>query len=127
MCMIDDVAEFHKAFNIPIEPKPVHPSALRRELRRRLEIEEHLETVEALENGTLADIAGELVDKIYVAIGTALEYGLPLQNVWNAVHAANMAKLGPDGKPLMREDGKIIKPEGWKRADIDSIVYRAEF
>lgn len=124
MSMIDDVTDFHKAFSIPIEPHPVYPRVSRQELRLKLEIEEHLETVEALQHGDLHHIAGELVDKIYVAIGTALEYGLPLQEVWDAVHAANMAKLGPDGKPVLRADGKVQKPEGWTPADVAGIVRR---
>jgi hypothetical protein len=57
-----------------------------------------------------------------VVQGIAGMYGMRLDRVWEAVHEANMAKLGPDGKPLYHPDGKIKKPEGWVAPDITVIV-----
>ena len=59
-----------------------------------------------------------LCDIIYVAVGAALELGLPIRLGLNEVHRSNMSKLGADGKPIYREDGKILKgpdytPPNW--------------
>jgi predicted HAD superfamily Cof-like phosphohydrolase len=56
-----------------------------------------------------------IVDAFYFLAGTCVEIGIQPQALFNIVQAANMAKLGPDGKPILREsDGKIMKPEGWE-------------
>ena len=55
-----------------------------------------------------------LIDLIYVTIGAGVALGHDMQGAWDEVHKTNMAKLGPDGKPIIREDGKVIKPAGWQ-------------
>lgn len=56
------------------------------------------------------------VDMIYFVMGTFVEMGLDPTPLFDIVQAANMGKLGPDGKPIIREsDGKIMKPENWER------------
>ena len=60
-------------------------------------------------------------DIIYIACGTAVSYGIPLDKVFTEVHRSNMAKL-VDGKPLYREDGKVIKPSGWQPPNIKKIL-----
>ena len=61
---------------------------------------------------------------IYIAVGTALELGIPLEPVWDEVHRSNMAKVDPEtGKVRKREDGKVLKPEGWVRPDIAGAIY----
>ena len=59
------------------------------------------------------EVADALADLVYVIYGAALEYGIPLDRVFAEVHRSNMAKLGADGRPILREDGKILKPDGW--------------
>ena len=51
----------------------------------------------------------ELADLLYVTIGMAVTFGLPLCEVFERVHQSNMSKLGEDGKPIYREDGKVMK------------------
>jgi predicted HAD superfamily Cof-like phosphohydrolase len=63
-----------------------------------------------------------LADLVYVVIGTAIQYGIPFDAVFAEVHRANMSKLGPDGVPVLREDGKIIKPFGFKPADLSAVL-----
>jgi predicted HAD superfamily Cof-like phosphohydrolase len=59
--------------------------------------------------------ADALVDACYFIGGSFVEIGIKPQPLFDIVQAANMAKLGPDGKPIIRpEDGKIMKPEGWE-------------
>ena len=80
--------------------------------------EEVEELSDAREENDLVGIADALADLAYVTVGMAIECGLPFTEVFREVHAANMRKLGPDGKPIYREDGKVVKPDGWTEPDI---------
>ena len=75
-----------------------------------------------LERGDLVGIADALADIVYVAYGTALTYGIDLDAVLHEVHRSNMSKLGSDGKPLIREDGKVLKSERYFPPDIESVL-----
>jgi predicted HAD superfamily Cof-like phosphohydrolase len=86
-------------------------------LRLRLLHEEFRELIRAIESGDRAQIAGELVDLIYVAVGTAVSYGIELAPFWEAIHAANMRKIGVPG-------GKARKPEDWRAPDLYAILRR---
>ena len=118
-----DVGSFHIACDVPILADPAVPSADRIELRKALIREEFAEVIEAIDNGNLPEIAKELVDAVYVLAGTALEYGIPLHDVWRAVQASNMAKVDPvTGMVRKRADGKVIKPPGWAKPDIAGVM-----
>jgi predicted HAD superfamily Cof-like phosphohydrolase len=119
--MFEMVRDFHNAFGQRIGEKPEFPSYEERELRMKLMKEEVNEYNKAEENNDINNMAVELADIIYIACGTAVSYGIPLDDVFNAIHQANMNKL-VDGKVLRREDGKIKKPEGWQPADIAGIL-----
>jgi len=66
-------------------------------------------------------IAHELSDLVFVALGLATRCGIDLSPVFDAVARANLEKSGPDG-PVYRDDGKLLKPPGWKPADVASII-----
>jgi predicted HAD superfamily Cof-like phosphohydrolase len=117
-----DVKKFHKSFGQRIGKKPEFPDMAERELRGKLLTEEFKEYIEAEHTNDLIEVADALADIIYIACGTAVSYGIPLDKVFEEVHRSNMAKLGPDGKPIYREDGKVMKPEGWTPPDIKSIL-----
>jgi predicted HAD superfamily Cof-like phosphohydrolase len=119
--MFEMVRDFHEAFGQRVGTKPTLPNYGERELRIRLMGEEFKEYNQAEENDDLTNLAVELADIIYIACGTAVSYGIPLDEVFEAIHNANMEKL-VDGKVIRREDGKIKKPEGWKPADIAGIL-----
>ena len=119
--MFEMVRDFHTAFGQRVGEKPELPYGDERELRMRLMKEEMKEYKQAEHNNDLTNLAVELADIIYIACGTAVSYGIPLDDVFNAIHAANMNKL-VDGKVIRREDGKIKKPEGWQPADIEGIL-----
>jgi predicted HAD superfamily Cof-like phosphohydrolase len=121
---IDDVKAFHVACDVPVATKPCIPPTARKELRWSL-IEEEInkELVMAMAEENIPAIADAIADGIYVLIGTALEYGIPLAKVWNAVQDANMAKVdATTGKVIRRPDGKILKPDGWQPPDITRII-----
>lgn len=119
MTPLQMVRQFHEAFGVPAYGTPRVPSQKRQDLRRKLIEEEWWETYHALLKSDIVKIADGLADLVVVIYGTALEYGIDLDAVLEEVHASNMAKLGPDGKPILREDGKVLKPEGWKPPNIE--------
>lgn len=118
----EKVRAFHKAFEMPAPPEPVYPTYRRTELRINL-IEEELEEAKyELRNGTITNIAKELADLLYVVYGTAVEFGIPMDEVFAEVHASNMTKLGPDGRPMYREDGKVLKGPNYQPPDLWSAL-----
>ncbi|KKN38905.1 hypothetical protein LCGC14_0748660 [marine sediment metagenome] len=121
------VEKFQRVFSIPISKKCRLPMSTpsdkeARELRMRLLHEEYMEYLAGEEAHDMEEIADGLADMVYIICGTALTYGIPLEQVFDVVHRSNMAKLGPEGKPLVRSDGKVTKPEGWKPPDIARVL-----
>ncbi len=118
---VDMVRQFHEYFDIPDRSGPTAnvPEAL---LRVRLMIEESGEYVEAATAGDIVGVAHELADIVYVAYGTALAYGIDLDAVIREVHRANMSKLGPDGEPILREDGKVQKGPNYRLPDVARVI-----
>ncbi len=104
------VKDFQEAFGHPVADKPTYMKGGRAVDRIRWMQEEILEFWEA------EDVVGQadaMIDLIYFALGTLVEIGVKPQAIFDIVQNANMAKLHKDGKPRYREDGKIIKPDGW--------------
>jgi len=104
-----DVERFHEKFGLEIRYKPSMLPDDRAVLRISLIKEEVFETIDAIINSDLTGIADGICDSIYVLLGTAIECGIDISPVWNEVQRTNMNKEGGS----MREDGKILKPEGW--------------
>lgn len=121
--VFNDVKEFHTAFSLTIGGKPDLSLVSKEERKLRIALlkEEWEEYLEAEADDDIVEIADALGDIIYIACGTAIAYGIPLERVFNEIQRSNMAKL-VDGKVLRREDGKIMKPEGWTPPDIKSIL-----
>ena len=69
-----------------------------------------------------AALLKELCDLQYVLSGFAVTFGLPLDEAFKRVHESNMSKLGPDGKPIYREDGKVLKGPNYKKPDLSDLV-----
>lgn len=116
--MVKDVLEFHQKFGVPSLDTPGFPSPKRVTLRIDLIREEFSEFQWAIDDRDLPATADAIADLIYVLIGTAHEFGIPLEPIWDAVQASNMAKEGG----ATREDGKILKPPGWSAPDIAGIL-----
>lgn len=70
-----------------------------------------------------AELLKELVDSVYVLMQLANTLGLPFDAGWNEVHRSNMEKVTP--KVIRREDGKILKPPGWKKPDMEAVILRS--
>lgn len=120
---IQDVADFHIACDQPVRGVPAICAPEEVRLRERLIKEEVLETLTAMDKGDLVEIADGLADIMYVVIGTAHHYGIPLEAVWNEVQRSNMTKPDPEtGKVKKREDGKILKGPGFSPADVGKVL-----
>lgn len=118
----NDVKEFHKVSEQRVGSNPAIPEDIsERELRIDLLEEEFNEYLTAEEKSDIIGIADALADIIYIACGTAVSYGIPLDKVFEEVHKSNMNKL-VDGKIIRRHDGKILKPEGWRPPDIQKFI-----
>lgn len=128
------VAEFHKAFDLPAPPwPPLRPDPDLVRLRMRLireEYEEVMEELSQLARATdpekvvelLRNTLKELVDLCYVAEGAAVSLGLPYDAAYKEVHKSNMSKLGADGNPIRRPDGKVLKGPNYQPADMRQFV-----
>lgn len=127
MNIIEDLKRFHTVFDVPILGKPKFPSEPRIKLRQKLIQEEVYELNKAIDARDVVGTAQELVDVIYVTVGTALEFGSPLEQVWDEVHAANMRKIGPSGTVHRRADGKVIKPPNWSPANVLAVMVAAGY
>lgn len=74
---------------------------------------------DAVRRELMVEIADGIVDAIYVLAGCGMTMGIPLGKVWHEVQRSNMAKVDPEtGKVRRRDDGKILKPEGWTPPDV---------
>jgi len=124
MSYFTDVRDFHQAFGQRIGEKPELPDDAERTLRVKLLREEFREYLDGESFENLVEVADALADIIYIACGTAVSYGIPLDDVFAEVHRSNMAKL-VDGKVIRRDDGKIQKPEGWTPPDIKGVLDKA--
>lgn len=120
----DMVREFHEAFGHPAEPTPTLANQQRKQLRLDLIEEEWNELQEAVRDNNLIAIADALGDLDYVINGMALEYGIPLPKVTAEIHRSNMTKLGPEGKPIYRPDGKILKGEGYEPPRLRDVIFK---
>lgn len=67
-------------------------------------------------------VVKELADLVYVCWWLAARIGINLSEALRLVHASNMSKLGPDGKPLRRKDGKILKGPNYKVPDLSGVT-----
>ena len=122
---IEDVETFHKAFGIANNYAPtVELSEADIVLRYKLMREENEEYLEAAQNGDLVEVADALGDMLYILCGTILKHGLQdkIVEVFNEIQRSNMSKLDKDGKPIYREDGKVMKSELYFKPDIQSIL-----
>lgn len=121
---INQVKYFHEKFGIPVGEYPDYISEDRQKLRTDILQEEVNELSKAMSECNMVEIADGIVDCIYILLGTAIEYGFhqKLEAMFHEVHRSNMSKLGNDGKPIYREDGKVLKGPNFTAPDLGSIL-----
>lgn len=117
--------EFNELFNFKTRDinSPCHlPDNDARGLRVDLLLEEFEEYINAENKNDIVEIADALGDMMYIIMGTAVEYGIHLDAVLKEIHRSNMSKVGSSGKPIFREDGKLLKPESYSPPDIKKVM-----
>ena len=119
------VKAFHEAFGLGVKEIPTAQlSTQKLKLRFDLMAEENEEYLEAAQNNDLVEVADALGDMLYILCGTILEHGMQykIEEVFNEIQNSNMSKLGADGKPIYREDGKVMKGPNYFKPDILKIL-----
>lgn len=137
MTPFEMVEEFHKTYGVAVNQPFNYDLVILREDLINEELDEVFNetgTAEVInyqegtfdwvpENIDRKKLTKELADLMYVTIGTAITFGLPLEEVFAEVHKSNMSKLGEDGKPVYREDGKVLKGPNYKEPDLEKFKY----
>ena len=117
------VRDWHESFQVPVRDVPVLPAG-RREMRLAILEEEVSELREAVETGNMVEVLDALCDIQYVLDGTFLEFGLHdvKDRAFSEVHSSNMSKLGEDGTPILRDDGKVLKGPNFRRPNLQQFI-----
>ncbi len=121
------VEVFHKAFGQENGRWPRLIPNSEYDLRHTLMKEENDEYLDACYKKSLVEIADALGDQLYILCGTILKHGMQhiIEDVFNEIQESNMSKLGEDGKPVLRADGKILKGPGYFRPNINKFLENA--
>jgi predicted HAD superfamily Cof-like phosphohydrolase len=121
---LEAVEQFHRAFGVGVELQPTLNTAQIAKLRFSLMKEENEEYFEAFEKGDLVEVADALGDMMYILCGTILSHGMQhiIEEIFEEIQKSNMSKLGEDGKPIYREDGKVIKGPNYSPPQLKAIV-----
>lgn len=123
--LISFVSDFHDAFGIQNNPQPtVKLDKNEIQLRYDLLKEENEEYLKAALSGDITEVADALGDQLYILFGTILKHGMQdvIVKVFEEIQQSNMSKLGADGKPIYREDGKVLKGPNYFKPDIKKII-----
>lgn len=121
---INAVKEFHTAFELGYSENPrADLGENKNMLRYNLMKEENDEYLEAVQNNDLVEIADALGDMMYILCGTIIEHGLQhkIEAVFDEIQRSNMSKLGEDGNPIYREDGKVMKGPNYFKPNFSEI------
>ncbi len=122
---INAVQEFHTAYKLGYKKEPQATlGEAKNQLRFDLMKEENEEYLEAAKNGDLVEVADALGDMLYILCGTIIEHGMQdkIEKVFEEIHRSNMSKLGEDGEPIYREDGKVLKGPNYFKPDIATVL-----
>ena len=119
------VEKFHKAYRILINDRPT--ADIDKELiklRFNLMKEENEEYFEAANNNDMVEVADALGDMLYILCGTIIEHGMQhkIDEIFSEIQNSNMSKLGADGNPIYREDGKVLKGPNYFKPNIEGIL-----
>ncbi|MCB4798922.1 nucleoside triphosphate pyrophosphohydrolase family protein [Neotamlana laminarinivorans] len=122
---IEAVKAFHTAFKIGHRETPkANLGKSKNTLRFNLMKEENEEYLEAAENNDLVEVADALGDMLYILCGTIIEHGMQhkIEEVFAEIQNSNMSKLGENGEPIYREDGKVLKGPNYFKPNIKAIL-----
>ena len=117
--------DFQSVYDQTRNTKPTLISPTESMLRYELGKEELIEYLEACNNDDIVEVTDALADQLYILLGTMVAHGMQgiIKDVFNEVHRSNMSKLGEDGKPIYREDGKVLKGPNYSPPNIGKFLY----
>jgi predicted HAD superfamily Cof-like phosphohydrolase len=122
---ISAVTSFHKAYGLGVEDKPTValPDSIST-LRFNLMKEENEEYLEAAKEGDLIEVGDALGDMLYILCGTIIAHGFQdkMEAIFDEIQKSNMSKLDENGKPIYREDGKVMKGPNYFKPDLGKFV-----
>ncbi|SRR6056297_437203 len=122
---INCVQLFHEAFGLGVSSElKSNLGVSKNQLRFKLMEEENKEYLEAATNNDMVEVADALGDMLYILCGTILEHGMQhkIEEVFYEIQRSNMSKLGANGKPIYRKDGKVLKGPNYSKPNIASIL-----
>ena len=122
---IEAVTKFHEAYGLGIENKPqANLSEKIVELRYNLMKEENEEYLQAAQDNDLIEIGDALGDMLYILCGTIIAHGFQdkMEAIFEEIQRSNMSKLDTDGKPIDREDGKVMKGPNYFKPDLEKSI-----
>jgi predicted HAD superfamily Cof-like phosphohydrolase len=123
--IIGAVETFHDSFGIENHYE-LKSDLTAKEVQLRFDLmkEENEEYLEAAQNGDMVEIADALGDQLYILCGTILRHGLQdkIVEVFEEIQRSNMSKLDANGKPIYREDGKVMKSDQYFKPNIAAIL-----
>jgi len=116
------VGDFMQVFGQEVKDIPEMADEDTQKLRYELIAEELQEFKDAMDAMDIVEVADALTDLLYVVYGAGHSFGLDLDCCFAEVHASNMSKLGEDGKPIYREDGKVLKGPGFFKPNLEYVL-----
>lgn len=122
---IEAVKAFHTAFKLGQRETPkADLGKEKNRLRFNLMKEENEEYLEAADANDLVEVADALGDMLYILCGTIIEHGMQykIEEVFEEIQRSNMSKLGENGEPIYRNDGKVLKGPNYFKPDIAKIL-----
>ena len=122
MSNFEKVGKFMRTFGQEVKNEAKFPDEKIIKLRYDLIAEELEEFKVAIKDKDIKEIADALTDILYVTYGAGHAFGIDLDECFREVHDSNMSKLGPNGRPIHREDGKVMKGPGYFEPDLESIL-----
>ena len=123
MTNFKSVGKFMETFGQEVKKKPEIPDAKTVELRIELISEELEELWDACKDKAIVSIADALTDILYVTYGAGHAFGIDLDKCFAEVQRSNMSKLGKNGKPIYREDGKVMKGPNYSEPDLKNTLH----
>jgi predicted HAD superfamily Cof-like phosphohydrolase len=118
----EKVGDFMEAFGQEVLYIPTLPGFNLSELRLDLIEEEVQELRDGLDRKSMFEIADALTDILYVVYGAGHAFGIDLDDCFSEVHRSNMTKLGANGRPIYREDGKVLKGPNYSEPDLTQFL-----
>ena len=122
MSNFQSVKKFMETFRQEIREKAGFPDDEITSLRYELIKEELDELKEAIDSHDIKEVADALTDILYVTYGAGHAFGINLDKCFEEVQNSNMSKLGPDGKPIYNEQGKVMKGPDYFKPDLNKFV-----